>query len=439
METLKMKAAFILGKLAKWVIQSRRPIVVGITGSIGKSSAKEAIALILARDFSVRSSPGNYNNEFGLPSAILGVSSPGRSFLGWFRALIEVCAILLRVRPFPQVLVLEMGIDRPGDMDRHLSIVVPTIAVLTHVSESHLAYFKNVEAIGREKGKLLAALDPRSGIAIINADNEWALREQTRTTAKIFTYGSLNHDADVFGDNIRLLQENGQLEGLSFKLNSDGKTIPVRLPHLLARQQLSAVLAAFAVGIAMKMNLIDMATTITQFQTLPGRFRLLNAEAGIRILDDTYNASRASTEAALNTLRQCIAPRKIVILGDMLEIGPTAREVHQSLRDAVIASGATIFVGVGQYMSALADALHGTNFPKRSIYHFPDPNIAREQIREYIRPGDLILVKGSQGLRMEFIVEALLGELGPEERVKLLCRQSAKWRNTPFRSPEEWQ
>lgn len=436
-QKIAKQLATSLGLMAKLVLRSRKPIVVGITGSVGKSSAKEAIALVLSRNYQVRFSPGNYNNEFGLPAAILGIDSPGRSLVRWLSAYFHAVLIVARLEGYPEVLVLEMGVDHPGDMDYLLGIVQPDVAVLTRIAESHLANFENIGQIAKEKGKLIAALS-EEGIAILNADDDRVMRQAERTRAKIISYG-LSPQASLFADNIRVLQEGGRTEGLSFKLNSDGKSIPVRLPAVVARHHLSAVLSAAAVGTALKMNLVDVAAALTEFRALPGRMNLLNGDAGIRIIDDTYNASRVSTEAALATLRELIAPRKVAILGDMLEIGSGSDETHRALRDAVIASGATVFIGVGQHMRFLADALHGTNFPEKSIYHYPDPLTARDRLAEHIRPGDLVLVKGSQGLRMELIVERLFGDNRETEKQELLCRQSRAWRATSFTPPSEWR
>ena len=368
---------------------------------------------------------------------MLGIQSPGRSPLAWLHAIVQGLLLLLRARPYPEVLILEMGVDRPGDMDELLKIVTPSVSVLTHVSESHLSQFKNLEEIAHEKGKLIAAL-PETGTAIINADNAMAFAESERTKASVISYG-LSPSALLYADNIRLLQEGDRIEGISFKLNSGGKSIPVRLPGIIGRHHISAVLAAAAVGMALKMNLVEIAAALADFETLPGRMKLLSGTGKIRIIDDTYNASYVSTDAALSTLREIIAPRKVVVLGDMLEIGPHSDEVHRSLRDAVIASGASVFIGVGQHMQFLSDALRGTTFPEKSIFHFPDPLTAAERLQEVVRTGDLVLVKGSQGLRMELLVEILMGSERDEEKRALLCRQSPGWHATPFRPPEEWQ
>ena len=429
--------AAIFGFMARVVLRSRKPIVVGVTGSVGKSSAKEAIALVLSKNYRVGFSPGNYNNEFGLPAAILGIEHPGRSIARWIGACVHTVLIAARLKTYPEVLVLEMGVDRPGDMDYLLRIVRPDVSVLTRIAESHLANFENLSQIAKEKGKLIAAL-PTDGVAVLNADDERVMRQGERTRARVISYG-LSPQAALFADNIRLLQDSGKTDGLSFKLNSDGKSIPVRLPFVIARHHLLAVLTAAAVGIALKMNLVDIAAALAEFKPLPGRMNLLGGDAGIRIIDDTYNASRVSTEAALATLRELIAPRKVVILGDMLEIGDGSDEMHRALRDMVIASGATVFVGVGQHMHFLTDALIGTNFPEKGIFHFPDPVTAIDHITELVRPSDLILVKGSQGLRMELIVARLLGDRAESEKRSSLCRQTPAWRKRPFIPPEEWR
>lgn len=426
----------IITTLAKIILRRHQPVIIGVTGSVGKSNSKEAIALVLAKNFSVRASVGNLNNEWGVPLTILGVSSPGRSIFGWTKVLVQgLIQVLLPVK-YPEVLVLEMGVDHPGDMDHLLSMTgAPHIGVLTHVSGSHLEFFGSVSAIGKEKGKLLAAIE-ESGTAIVNADNDMALKEAGRTKAKVLTYGFAK-EALVRAEHIRVIQENGQVEGVSFKLNYNGKSIPVRLPGVLGNHQVNSILSAVAVGIAMRMNLVDIASALLNFRPLPGRLQILPGRNNLVLLEDSYNASTVSIRAALTTLREIIAPRKVVILGDVLELGSTKLDEHRKLAPDIIGSGATVFVGVGQYMSHLAAALHGTTFPEKSIYHFDDCEIALRSLPVILRKGDLVLIKGSQGLRMEKISEALLDESIDIQMA--LPRQGAAWRAKPFVPPAEWE
>lgn len=422
--------------LARGILRRYQPIVIGITGSVGKSGSKEATALVLSKIFSVRASVGNLNNEWGVPLTVIGEASPGRSIVGWMRVFVRGLTQLVFPVQYPEVIVLELGVDHPGDMDYLLSLTgTPQIGVLTHVSGSHLEFFGSITAIGKEKGKLLAALE-ESGTAIINADNEAALKEAGRTKAKVLTYGFAK-EALVRAEHLRVIQENGQVEGVSFKLNYNGKSVPVRLPGILGSHQVSSILSAVAVGIALKMNLVDIGSALLNFRPLPGRLQILPGKSKLVLLEDSYNASPASIRAALMTFREIIAPRKVVILGDVLELGPTKLEEHRKLVPDIIGSGATVFVGVGQYMGHLAAALHGTTFPEKSIYHFDDCEIALRSLPTILRSGDLVLIKGSQGVRMEKISEALLDDGVDVSQV--LPRQNAAWRSKPFTPPIEWE
>lgn len=426
----------LLKLLTRLILQRTKPLIIGITGSVGKSGSKEAIALVLSKNFHVRASAGNLNNEFGVPLTVIGLPSPGRSVWGWLRVLLRGVWTVLFPIGYPKVLVLEMGIDRPGDMDYLLSLTgQPAIGVLTHVSGSHLEFFGSVGAIGKEKGKLLAALS-EEGTAIVNADNEQAMKEISRTRAKVLTYGFAK-EATVRAEHLRVIQEEGKVEGISFKLNYLGKSVPVRLPGVLGQHQVNTMLSGVAVGIAMKMNLVDIAAALLDFRPLPGRLQILPGTNNLTLLEDSYNASMASIRAALSTLREIIAPRKVIILGDVLEIGPTKLDEHRKLAPDIIGSGATVFVGVGQYMGHLASALHGTNFPQQHIHHFADVEVALRSLGSILRPGDLVLIKGSQGLRMEKISEALLAE--SVDPVAALPRQSAAWQAKPFVPPAEWE
>lgn len=426
----------LLGFFTRWILRRAKPMIIGVTGSVGKSSSKEAIALVLSKSFSVRASAGNFNNEFGVPLTVIGVPSPGRSVWGWMNVLGKALFVSVYPIRYPEVLILELGIDRPGDMEYLLSLIgTPTVGVLTHVSNSHLEFFGTVAAIGKEKGKLLAALS-EDGTAVVNADNPEALREATRAKAKVLTYG-FHKDAAVRAEHLRIIQEQGMIEGVSFKLNYAGKTVPVRLPGLIAHHQVGSILSAVAVGIALKMNLVDIGAALLDFRPLPGRLTMLAGEEGRRILDDTYNASPTSIRSALATVREIIAPRKVVILGDILELGSSKLDEHRKLAPDIIGSGATVFVGVGQYMAHLASSLHGTNFPETNIYSFPDAETALRNILTILHPGDLVLIKGSQGMRMEKISAALLAPHIDQSLV--LPRQSPSWQAIPWTAPAEWE
>ncbi|MDP3957544.1 MAG: UDP-N-acetylmuramoyl-tripeptide--D-alanyl-D-alanine ligase [bacterium] len=420
--------------MARGVLRKYRPLVIGITGSVGKSLTKEAVALVVSQTYVTRKAEGNYNNEIGVPLTIIGVSSGGGSFLCWAAIFCKWLWMMLYRERYPEVLVLEMGIDRPGDMDYLLSFVSVQIGVVTGVSASHLMFFGSVGNIAKEKGKLVASL-PEDGFAILNADDKRAEKMREKASAKTITYG-FGTEAGLRVDNLLFHREAKRVEGFSFKLNYNGKTIPVRLPKLVARHHIAAALAGAGVAVALKMNLVEIAEALENFEPLPGRLRLLLGKEGIILLDDTYNASPVSVVAALDVVKELVAPRKVVILGDMLELGADAKPEHAALAPAVIDAGTHIVVLVGEYMRALLDALRIAGFSRKQMFWFPDPMTALQNLKDIIREEDLILIKGSQSMRMEKITRALLAD--PSVTKALLCRQSDEWQNRPFVPPAEW-
>jgi len=424
----------VLRFMARRVLRKYRPLVIGITGSVGKSLTKEAIALVVSRAYFTRKAEGNYNNEIGIPLTIIGAKSGGGSFFCWVVIFCKWLWMMFIPVRYPEVLVLEMGIDRPGDMDYLLSFVPVNIGVVTGVSASHLAFFGSVGNIAKEKGKLMASL-PEDGFAILNADDKRAEKMQEKTKAKTITYG-FGSEAGLRVDNLLFHREAKRVEGFSFKLNYNGKTIPVRLPKLVARHHIAAALAGAGVAVALRMNLVEIAEALENFEPLPGRLRLLLGREGIILLDDTYNASPVSVLAALDVVKELVAPRKVVILGDMLELGADAKQEHAALALAVIDSGAHIVIMVGEHMRALFEALSTLGFPRKQMLWFPDPMTALQNLKDIIRAEDLILIKGSQSMRMEKITRALLAD--PSEAATVLCRQSDEWQSRSFVSPAEW-
>lgn len=423
----------LLRLMARLVLRKYTPRIVGITGSVGKSSAKEAIALVLAQEFSVRKSEGNYNNEIGIPLTIIGARGGGASWLAWLTVGIRWLAVMALPLRYPKILVLEMGIDRPGDMDKLLDFVSVQIAVVTHVSGSHLAFFGSLANIAKEKARLPARL-PEDGYAILNADDKRVLGMREKTRAKAITYG-FAADADLRADHAVFTRETRGMEGWSFKLNYDGKTVPIRLPRIVARHHIGAALAAAAVGAACKIHLVAIASALEKFEPLPGRLRLLPGRDALMLLDDTYNASPASMAAAFITLGELQAPRKIVILGDMLELGTEAAAEHAKLAPLIVTAGVHSALLVGQHMRALYEALLAEGFSRRVLW-LSEPTGALEVVATLVRPGDLVLIKGSRGMRMERITAGLLAN--PQAAERLLCCQSTEWRNRPFSPPAEW-
>lgn len=423
----------VLRFMAKTVLARHKPLVIGVTGSVGKSSAKEAIALVLASKMSVRKSEENFNNEIGVPLTILGADSGGGSILRWLLVGFRFLRLLSFHSKYPEALVLEMGVDRPGDMAYLLGFVPVKIGVVTRIAENHMAYFGSIGNIAKEKGRIISTL-PEDGFAVLNVDDPLVFRMAEKTKAVVLSCG-FEERALVRADNASF-QETPVGMGFSFKLNYDGKSIPVRLPNIVARHHISDALSGAAVGIALGMNLFEIAQSLEELSPLPGRLRFLRGKRGIGILDDTYNASPASVRAGLSTLAEMPARRRVAILGDMLELGVMSEEEHRNLAPDIIASGAELVFLVGKRMHLLGEELLSRGLPRGNIMFAPDPDTATLPLQDILREGDLVLVKGSRGMRMEKVTEILLTD--PSDAKRYLCCQSSEWRSRAFSAPAEW-
>lgn len=457
MESDKAKKIIYLEKIlrlmARTILWKYKPKIIGITGSVGKTSAKEAIFAVLSEKFRTRKNEKNYNNEIGIPLAILGTEGGGSSVLKWLWVFFKWIGIFILPFKYPEILILEMGADRPGDIKYLTSFAKPTIAVITDISESHMEFFKSTDGIAKEKS-VLAKNVSENGLAILNVDNEYILKIKNQLKGRVLGYG-FSENADMRAEGINFGYENEKIAGLSFKLNYKGTNLPVRLKNILAKHQIYAALAGAAVGTELGVNLVEIAEALQKFSTPEGRMNLLAGIKNSFIIDDTYNASPVSALAALEVLEEIYphtknpatsskneysnqfdvgvnAKRKILILGDMLELGQGTEEGHRKLAKKFMDIKGDIFIGAGSRTKFTVDELLKRNFPKDRIFHFKNSIEAGELAQKIVEEGDLVLIKGSQGVRMEKAVEALAANY--EKAKPYLCRQSEEWKKKPIRN-----
>jgi UDP-N-acetylmuramoyl-tripeptide--D-alanyl-D-alanine ligase len=418
----------VLRFMAIAVLKRHKPIIVGVTGSVGKSSAKEAIAIVLGSKFDVRKNEENYNNEIGIPLTIIGAQSGKRSFSGWMKVVFTWIGVVFFSVKYPRVLVLEIGIDRPGDMNYLLNFLPIQIGVMTNVSSSHLEFFHTVGQIAREKGLLIRRL-PESGTAVLCADDERIMRFSSKTKAKTITFG-FDEKASMRAEHMSCSTDADHFDGYHFKLSFDGKTIPVHIPFVVAQHHIQAVLAGMAVGMAFKLNPIEMVASVRSFHSLPGRMRILEGINQSWIIDDTYNASPVSLQAALTTLQSFQNGYRIAVLGDMLELGIESENAHKKVAEWVSDYNIELVIFTGNRMLAAYEELMRTGFSKEHCFWFDNPFDAAKAVKNHMTAKSIILVKGSQGMRMEKVSEALLAH--PKQMGALLCRQSDDWKRKPF-------
>lgn len=424
----------ILAILARATIRKYKPKIIGVTGSVGKTSTKEAIFTVLRTRYSVRTSEKNYNNEIGLPLTIIGIPYCGGNIFKWFLAILGAAINLVFRHDYPEFLVLEYGIDRPKDMNHLLSIVKPDIAVVTAIGEVpvHVEFFKDPEDVAKEKAKLVRSLSS-DGYAILNHDDYAVYDMREKTKARTITYG-FEEASEVRISNLHFQTTKDLVagdipEGITFKMEHGGHMVPFRLSGSLGKPHAYAAAAASAVGVAMGINLVEIAEAMKQFIPPPGRLRLLKGIRHSYIIDDTYNAAPEAMRKAIDTLASLPGIRKVAILGDMLEIGKYTEQIHRAIGGEVV-QVADILITIGVRAKFIAEeakvSLKKRRLANDQIFVFDDLHKAKQEIEKMIKPGDLLLVKGSQGMRMERIVEEIMAE--PEKAGEMLVRQELYWK-----------
>ncbi|MEK7576352.1 MAG: UDP-N-acetylmuramoyl-tripeptide--D-alanyl-D-alanine ligase [Patescibacteria group bacterium] len=410
----------ILRLEAMLVLKRFKPSIIGVSGSVGKTTTKEAIATLLGEHYRVGKSPKSYNSEIGVPLAILGLQSGWGSFGAWLQNIAHGAWRVVSRAPYPQILVLELGVDRPGDFDSLLSWVKPTIAVITAIGDVpvHVEYFASVEDVAKEKAKLVQVI-PQDGCVILNADDPQVLAMRELTQARVLTYG-VHKEANIVASGYKALFSRSHMSsGISFRIDCEGKSIPIKNQNVIGVQSMYALLATAAVGVVKSLNLIEIAEGLSKYKPMPGRFFLVEGINSSLIIDDSYNASPLAMAVALDTLSTIPAGRKIAVLGDMLELGKFTKDAHEAIGKQ--ASGIVdVLVTVGLRTKSMESA------GAKEFYWFSDSKAAGEFLKEYIKKDDVVLVKGSQGTRMERVVEALMAH--PEDASRLLVRQDSYWK-----------
>jgi len=351
------------------------PLVIGVTGSIAKTSTKEAVATVLAERFVTLKSEGNANNEIGLPLT------------------------LLRLGPEHEAAVLEMGMYVGGEIAELAAIARPAIGVVTAVREVHLSRIGSIEAVERAKGELVEAL-PAGGVAVLNADDPRVVRMRDRTAARALTYG-FAPAADVRAEDVVA----AGLDGMCLTLVTPVGRVRIAIPAL-GRHGVHNGLAAAAVGIAAGLDLDLIAKGLRRGWGAPHRDQIVRA-GSLTILDDSYNASPASMIAALELLAT-LPGRHVAVLGEMRELGEAHDRSHREV-GAAAAGLADVIVVVGQEAAGI---VAGAASLGEAVVAVPDRDAAIAVLREILRPGDAVLVKASRGAELESIVESLAADRG---------------------------
>jgi UDP-N-acetylmuramoyl-tripeptide--D-alanyl-D-alanine ligase len=419
---MKRQLQNLLASISAKVLNKYQPLVIGITGSVGKTSAKEAVYAAISGTYKTKKNIKNYNNEFGVPLTILESEAPGKNIFNWSALLYKAKHILYDGIEYPKVLVLELGVDHPGDMDYLADLVKPKIAIITAIGQSHIEFFGSEQSILDEKKKILRYLGS-SGTAIINYDNHMLRGLIPKVHSKIITYG-VDPGAEVRAELINTSFEKGE-HGTSFVLVYAHHRHPVFLRGVLGNGHVLAYLAGISAALALGISMEDAANNLSKYNAQPGRMRILSGADDSIIIDDTYNSSPQAVKMALKELKQFPEKKKILILGDMLELGSYSHKEHIDLAEEISEVQPIKIVLIGKEMSGLAVQIMKMGYPKEHLLYFKNISEAVSDVKKIIEPKVLYFVKGSQGMRMEYMVKELIIDKGSAE--DLLVRQNREW------------
>lgn len=412
----------LLGLMARGIIARYNPTIIMITGSVGKTSTKDAVAAVLESSYFIRKSEKSFNSEYGVPFTILGVTNPWGSPLAWLSIFKRAVALLLLPNHYPTILVLEVGADRPGDIAHILRIATPHAVVVTRLPEIpvHVEAYTTPEAVREEEFSPALALPPGAPL-VVSADEPCVLAMAKRIPARVLTYGE-SEGAIVRVTDVAFAMNGISVTGMRASIHTSEVRNTIVVPCALGKTQLLPLAAAVALGSTFNISTETALSSLQKNYTPPpGRCRLLRGIAESVLIDDSYNASPTAVVEALTTLKSFPhAARRIAVLGDMLELGRYSVQEHERI-GSLARNAADIVIAVGIRARGYAKG-DGSS----EVRVFDDSRAAAAALRGLVQKGDVLLIKGSQSIRMERIVEALLADATD---ICNLVRQETDWKS----------
>lgn len=423
MRFVRAALVFLLTLEARVALAAHHPRIVAVTGNLGKTTTKDAIFAVVSPQFRARKSSKSFNSDIGVPLGILGLDNPWSNPFKWIWTL--VCGFFLAILPgFPELLVLEVGADKPGDISSIAKWLQPDIAVFTGVPKIpvHIAYFDSADALMREKTTLFEHMK-QNGTIVGNGDNERTSQLRTGFSQRSILYGF--RDQDVAAANPEVWYEGDEPVGMTAALKPEGT---LRVRSSLGKPPLYAALAALAVASVLGIERAAALRSIEKQEPTPGRMRILKGINASVLIDDSYNSSPAAALSALETLQEVRGTRKIAVLGDMRELGEKSVEAHREV-GARAAKVADLLITVGEESRVLAQAAREAGMPSERIreYGYDSSQEVGRDLATEVHSGDVVLVKGSQNkIRLERCVYEVLADRS--QAAELLVRFDPAWR-----------
>lgn len=413
---ITMKLSFA----ARILLWRKKPEVIAITGSAGKTTTKEVIKHLLSTDFDVLAGEEGYNTEIGAPLMLLDIKAPTSTFsaIAWLRIILKAYKRALFTSDFPEKVVVEMGADAPGDIDHLVRLFKPEKAIILAVLPVHTENFVDIEGVAKEKGRLALGVK-KGGTVFLNIDNEHVRKMEVVKGVRKVYFGK-REEADY-----RVTDIKSDLSGISFTLTEGDENTKLSA-RLYGNHLIYPLVSAIALARSEHISYKKIKESLKTLKPFKGRMNILEGKNGSIIIDDTYNANPASVIEALDFL-SVQKGRKIAVLGTMGELGDYEKKGHAEVGEKA-AKTADLLVTVGEIANKyIPEAAQNAGMPEGKISSFNNSDEAGEHLKKIIRGGDIILAKGSQNAaRMEKAVAKLLKD--PSKAEKLLVRQSDFWK-----------
>ncbi len=429
MNTAKQIAKRIFQYEAKLVLAKYKPIIIAITGSVGKTVTREMIYSVLSKKHFVRKSEKSFTAEFGIPLAILGCSEANGSFLHFIKNIFIGFLLIIKKSDYPDWLILEIDFDRPGDLKAVSSFLSPDILIMTTIGEvpSHIESFPDIESFMLEEEYIIDSVK-RDGLIIYNADDARVSRLLQNKMVRTVSCG-MGRMSEVYGDDFEILYSKNKTTtsptGMSFEVSHKSNKYKVNIFGSIGVHNEYAALLAFATGIELQIPPTDIISLINKYKPIAGRMNIISGIRDAIIIDDSYNASPVATQGAIEVFKKLNSSgKKIVVIGDMLELGRFSAEEHKKIGE-LLKDRVNIVICVGLRSRKISEEILGAGIDQPIVMSVDSSEEASRELLRLLEPNDIILVKGSQAIRLERVVEAVMRH--PEDKNKLLVRQEPNW------------
>lgn len=416
---------------AKLVLFRFKPKIIAVAGSVGKTSTKDAIYTALSDSLKIRKNEKSFNSDIGTPITILGLENGWNDPIIWLKNIFLGLVVVFK-KDYPEWLVLEVGADRPGDIKSTAKWIKPNVVVITALPKIpvHVEYFSSPQAVIDEDLSLIDYLK-EDGTLVLNADEDVAQKAKEKFSGNIYTYGS-DETATVSYSNKNIVYEEKEgvklPSGMSFKVMNSGNSVPITLNKVLGVQHILPVVAAIAVGLSQKLPFLDIVSAFAKFDPPKGRMNIIEGKNNSLIIDDTYNASPVAVQKAIEVLEEIKTDgKKIAVLGDMLEIGQYSASEHKKVGQQIYEAKIDVLISVGPRAKIISETATASGMKEKNIFHFKTYEGVSDLVLNNLKNGDVVLVKGSQSIRLEKVVSELISE--NLDKTNLLVRQDDNWQN----------